>query len=166
MSACHTGLGQAFPGEGVLGPGLAGAFKLAGAKRVLASQGTVRDSDTDLMNEFYAQLSNIHEVGAALRQAQKKLRNREGRAGWPLFWAGLRLIGEIFRTAQQPFAAAAIPARKNNLSVSPSSQLFSGQKSVSAVWRSAYRSKVRPVVYSTDVFSSHARSCCFWAKDC
>ena len=92
LSACHTGLGEMFPGEGVLG--LTRAFQLAGAKRVLASQWAISDDATkDLMNAFYAELIETNEVGEALRRAQRKLCNRDGRAGWPLFWAGLKLIG-------------------------------------------------------------------------
>ena len=92
LSACHTGLGEMFPGEGVVG--LTRAFQLAGAKRVLASQWAIKDDATkDLMNEFYAELIKTHEVGKALLVAQRKLRHRDGRAGWPVFWAGLKLVG-------------------------------------------------------------------------
>lgn len=92
LSACHTGLGEMFQGEGMLG--LTRACQVAGAKRVLASQRAISDVATkDLMIAFYEELVQRNEVGEALRLAQRKLRDRPGRAGWPLFWAGLKLIG-------------------------------------------------------------------------
>ena len=92
LSACHTGLGESFRGEGVWGLGQ--AMMIAGASRVVTSLWAVRDETTkDLMVAFY---QNLLECGLApsqaLRAAQVQLARRAETAD-PYFWAGFVLQG-------------------------------------------------------------------------
>ncbi len=69
LSACETGLGWTFQGEGSLG--LAWSFFHAGARRVISSMWKVQDEPTArLMAAFYRHLTRGLEPAAALRRAQ------------------------------------------------------------------------------------------------
>ncbi len=79
LSACRTGLGEQYNGEGVFG--LQRAFHIAGAKNVVASLWTVDDESTAaLMNLFYYHLWEKNELPLeALHHAQLELyRNPQG----------------------------------------------------------------------------------------
>jgi CHAT domain-containing protein len=96
LSACETGRGRIFDGEGILG--LTRAFMYAGSPRVLCSLWKVDDEATGaLMTKFYA-LWNPKDgskglaPAAALRAAQEHVRSQEK---WkhPYFWAAWVLWG-------------------------------------------------------------------------
>jgi CHAT domain-containing protein len=94
LSACRTGLGKLFNGEGMIG--LTRAFLYAGASSVLVSVWNVNDMATaELMKEFYHNLQKGMSKNEALRQAKRELINGQKRA-WrhPYFWAPFVLIGE------------------------------------------------------------------------
>jgi CHAT domain-containing protein len=96
LSACETGRGRIFDGEGILG--LTRAFMYAGSPRVLCSLWKVDDEATGaLMTKFYALWnpkdgSNGLSPAAALRAAQAFVRSQEK---WkhPYFWAAWVLWG-------------------------------------------------------------------------
>lgn len=92
LSACQTALGEAAPGEGVLG--LVQGFQIAGAKDVVASLWEVDDAATRLLMErFYALTQRTAEpvsTAEALRQAALWLRDaRPGGVDYahPRTWA-------------------------------------------------------------------------------
>lgn len=93
LSACDTGLGKEFKGEGLVG--LTRGFMYAGALRVMASLWKVEDEPTaKLMKLFYqGMLKDKLSAAAALRQAQIALWQD---AQWhaPYFWAAFTLQGE------------------------------------------------------------------------
>ena len=78
LSACETGLGQGYYGQGVMG--LQRAFQAAGARAVVASLWRVDDAATTvLMEQFYTNLwSKKMPKLEALRQAQLTVLNDPG----------------------------------------------------------------------------------------
>jgi len=78
LSACDTGLGEGYYGQGV--QGLERAFEAAGARAVVASLWKVNDAATTvLMEQFYANLwSKKMPKLEALRQAQLTVLNNPG----------------------------------------------------------------------------------------
>ncbi len=95
LSACESGLGEVAPGEGV--QGLQRGFRAAGADRVVFSLWQVPDEPTQrLMEAFYAGLAAGLRPGAALREAQVAMleRNREQRgSGAATDWAAFVVGG-------------------------------------------------------------------------
>ena len=96
LSACETGRGKAWYGEGVVG--LTQAFLFAGAPRVLCSLWKVDDEATSaLMTKFYA-LWNPTDTAkgltaaAALKAAQAHIR-AQPRWSDPRYWAAWVLWG-------------------------------------------------------------------------
>jgi CHAT domain-containing protein len=92
LSACETGLGKEFGGEGLVG--LTRAFQYAGARSVLASLWSVGDSSTsELMKGFYGGLKAGKSKDEALRGAQLKLLKDE-RTASPFHWAAFQIYGD------------------------------------------------------------------------
>lgn len=91
LSACNTGKGKTFEGQGVMG--LRAAIIGAGARGVLMSLWPVDDEATrELMEQFYRNLWNARTPMApaeALRAAQRSLASATG-GKWehPYYWAG------------------------------------------------------------------------------
>ncbi|MDX2044932.1 MAG: CHAT domain-containing protein [Acidobacteriota bacterium] len=93
LSACQTGLGKEYRGEGLVG--LTRGFMYAGAARVVVSLWNVNDRATsELMARFYQKmLKESLPPAAALRSAQVELwRQRQWSA--PYYWAAFVLQGE------------------------------------------------------------------------
>ena len=96
LSACETGAGRVFQGEGLVG--LTRAFMFAGSPRVIVSLWRVDDEATrDLMVKFYELwlgTGGKPALGAAeaLRQAQDSIRAQE-RWAHPYYWAAWVLWG-------------------------------------------------------------------------
>jgi CHAT domain-containing protein len=87
LSTCESGLGEVISAEGVYG--MARAFKLAGAEKVLISLWKLDDAIAGIiMEEFYKQLLQGKSAAAALKAAQQLMRKKRG----PYYWAGLILI--------------------------------------------------------------------------
>jgi CHAT domain-containing protein len=93
ISACESGVGKQFKGEGLIT--LTRGFMYAGAARVVASLWRVGDSATAaLMAEFYKEMfSNEKKPAAALRAAQLTI-SKQKRWRDPYFWAGFVIQGE------------------------------------------------------------------------
>ena len=93
LSACQTGLGKAYKGEGLVG--LTRGFMYAGAARVVVSLWNVNDRATaELMEKFYTRLlKDGQRPAAALRAAQVEMWQQKQ---WqsPYYWAGFGLQGE------------------------------------------------------------------------
>ena len=89
LSACETALHGVQGGDEVFG--LARAFLVAGAQRVLASLCVVDDATTaQLMADFYAALRGGQQPATALRHAQLAARQRQAH---PHHWASFALTG-------------------------------------------------------------------------
>lgn len=88
LSACNTGSGRVYSGEGVLG--LSRAFLIAGSRAVLVSMWPVDSGATEaLMKSFYI----AHRAGAppedALKKAMQEVRATDPH---PMFWAPFFLV--------------------------------------------------------------------------
>lgn len=95
LSACDSGLGQTFGGEGLYG--LVRAFHYAGAPSVVASLWPVIDASAGaLMERFHAAIAAGRTIDDALRHAQIALiRGEAGDPGrHPFAWAGFQLYGD------------------------------------------------------------------------
>jgi CHAT domain-containing protein/Tfp pilus assembly protein PilF len=93
LSACQTGLGKIFKGEGVIG--LSRALVYAGAKNIIVSFWSVADESTSMfMKDFYHNLLSHpgQNYSADLRQAKLNLLHSEKYAD-PFYWAPFVLIG-------------------------------------------------------------------------
>jgi tetratricopeptide (TPR) repeat protein len=102
LSACETGQGKVYEGEGIVG--WTRAFMFAGAPRVLVSLWNVDDRATRmLMEKFYA-LWGDQGLGAAaaLRKAQHFVRDHEEEVVDP---AASRAAGRDVTTKKTPYAA-------------------------------------------------------------
>jgi CHAT domain-containing protein/tetratricopeptide (TPR) repeat protein len=90
LSACRSGQGRLYNGEGV--HGLARAFLHAGSRGVVCSLWSVDDKETaDFMAAFYGRLKDGRPAADALRDTRLEM-IRAGKA--PLYWAPFILIGE------------------------------------------------------------------------
>jgi CHAT domain-containing protein/Tfp pilus assembly protein PilF len=92
LSACDTGLGEVYNGEGVYG--LRRAFVLAGAESLVLSLWPASDYSTrSLMTSYYRNLKQGLGRGAALRQVQLDMLRRDPRLH-PFYWANFIQSGE------------------------------------------------------------------------
>ena len=94
LSACNTGVGKYFSGEGIIS--LASSFLSAGAKSVIMTPWKIPDETTpEIVGSFYENLAKGMYKAEALRQA--KLTYLENQADplkrHPNFWAGFVLVG-------------------------------------------------------------------------
>jgi CHAT domain-containing protein len=90
LSACETGKGRLYAGEGVTG--LARAFLYAGSRGVVCSRWSVDDRETaNLMSRLYVGLKDGKPTADALRAAKLEM-IRAGKP--PVYWAPFILIGE------------------------------------------------------------------------
>ena len=90
LSACETGLGYMYPGESVWG--LVRGFRLAGARSVVATLWQVPDEEhSELMLDFYRGLLAGESKVAALKHAQRTMRNKFPEVPW--IWASVVLYG-------------------------------------------------------------------------
>ncbi len=97
LSACHSGLAEAWSREGTLG--MRRAFDLAGARTVIASQWAVEDEAArEWMQALYtARAAGATTAAAALESASRAVlaeRRSQGRSTHPFYWAAFSSSGE------------------------------------------------------------------------
>ncbi len=94
LSACNTGTGNLFSGEGVIS--LTRGFFLAGALSVVNTLWDVNDdAGAKVITGFYHYLSRGEEKGVALRMAKLDyLKNAPPTYSNPQYWAAYRVMGD------------------------------------------------------------------------
>jgi CHAT domain-containing protein/tetratricopeptide (TPR) repeat protein len=97
LSACHSGLAEAWAREGTFG--MRRAFDLAGVRTVIASQWAVDDDATrDWMEHLYrARARGETNAAAALQSASRAVlaaRRKAGLTTHPFYWAAFSASGE------------------------------------------------------------------------
>lgn len=94
LSACETGLGKQYKGEGIFS--IARAFYYAGCPAIVMSLWKVNDKYTaNLMQRFYRNLAKKIPVDAALRDAKCSFLEEAGELeAHPANWASFILIGD------------------------------------------------------------------------
>lgn len=98
LSACETGLGKIFRGQGVIG--LTQAFLIAGANRVAVALWQIDDRATsDFMESFYTGLAQSPDTDYRARLNQTKRAFLAGKFGkkfmHPAYWAPFVLYGKL-----------------------------------------------------------------------
>ena len=96
LSACNTGKGKLYSGEGVYS--LSRSFLKAGAASVVYSLWNVNDnSGAEITASFYNYLSKADAKNTALRQAKLDyLKASEPTLSDPVFWSGYVLTGSVY----------------------------------------------------------------------
>ena len=90
LSACESGLGSVFTGEGIYG--LSRAFFLSGVRTLVMSLWKVPDDQTrELMEEFYQRILGGETCAEALRSAQLQLKSRYAN---PFYWGAFICQGD------------------------------------------------------------------------
>ncbi|MEK6477104.1 CHAT domain-containing tetratricopeptide repeat protein [Catalinimonas sp. 4WD22] len=104
LSACETGLGKYFKGEGVYH--IARAFQYAGCPSIVSSLWRIDDQKTTkIMYVFYQELSKEQNIAQALRTSKiNYLNNSDETLAHPKFWSGLIILGnsEKFTISNSP----------------------------------------------------------------
>jgi len=92
LSACDTGLGRFFAGEGVVG--LPTALLVAGSRSVIVTLWSVADeSAADFMPRFYKRLKAGKSPAEALRETKLEFARSKGPYSSPRHWAPYVLYG-------------------------------------------------------------------------
>jgi CHAT domain-containing protein/Tfp pilus assembly protein PilF len=95
LSACESGSGQLFQGEGIFS--MARAFAFAGSPSVIMSLWKINDrSTTQLMSQFYRQLSESIPIDESLHLAKRNyLQLSDELTAHPANWAAIVPIGDM-----------------------------------------------------------------------
>lgn len=95
LSACQTGLGRVYKGEGMIS--LARAFQYAGCPSVTMSLWSVADaSTTEITTLYYGNLNEGLSKNKALQKAKLEFINSQSAAKQhPFFWAGFVHLGDM-----------------------------------------------------------------------
>jgi len=92
LSACQTGLGKIYKGEGIVG--LSRALLYAGANNMVVSLWSVADRSTaELMVDFYGNVLQQNTYSQGLQKAKRKMIEQKTYAA-PYYWAPFILIGQ------------------------------------------------------------------------
>ena len=95
LSACNTGIGRYFEGEGVVS--LASSFFSTKVHNLVMSLWNINDNSTaEIMNIFYRELADGLSPAAALKEAKVEfiLNHKNTEITHPYFWAGLVVTGD------------------------------------------------------------------------
>ncbi|MEN7549744.1 CHAT domain-containing protein [Rapidithrix thailandica] len=97
LSACESGLGKLYQGEGVYS--MARAFTYAGSPTIVMSLWEINDRITaDIMSNFYQQLNEGHSIDEGLYQAKNNyLNSSDPLEAHPLYWASFVPLGKMTR---------------------------------------------------------------------
>lgn len=95
LSACQTGLGRVYNGEGMIS--LARAFQYAGCPSVTMSLWSVADaSTTEMTTLYYSYLNDGYSKNKALQQAKLDFINAQSPSKQhPFYWAGFVHLGDF-----------------------------------------------------------------------
>lgn len=95
LSACETGLGKFYSGEGLYS--IARGFAYAGCPAIISTLWKIDDHiTTTLIKSFYEKLSEELAIDEALRYAQLNyLTNSDELNGHPRYWAGFISMGDM-----------------------------------------------------------------------
>jgi len=96
LSACQSGVGDAWPREGAVG--MQSAFRIAGARDVIASQWSIGDESTrEWMRALYAAraggATGAGDAAAAACRRVLSARRASKRSTHPFYWAGFTTVG-------------------------------------------------------------------------
>jgi CHAT domain-containing protein len=109
LSACETGMGKIYEGEGVYN--LARGFRYAGCPTLISSLWKINDTSTaSIVKGFYQQLALGKTLDDALKQSKNQyLNSADELLAHPRYWAGMLLIGEtdpiILKEQQRPWSS-------------------------------------------------------------
>ncbi len=96
LSACRSGVAESWTGEGLLG--MRRAFRIAGARTVIASAWDVADDATrEWMGELYEARGRGAGAADAVRAASRSVlaaRRSSGRSTHPFYWAAFTATGD------------------------------------------------------------------------
>ncbi|TNE57030.1 MAG: CHAT domain-containing protein [Bacteroidetes bacterium] len=104
LSACETGTGPVWKGEGVIS--LARAFAYNGAQSIITTLWSIDDKHTsNLMVDFYANLQKGQLKSEALANAKRQFIKDapESHRGHPLYWAAFMPIGNMEPVGFSPY---------------------------------------------------------------
>ncbi len=103
LSACNTGIGKYYRGEGVIS--LAQGFLYAGVPNIMLSLWTVADFSTArIMTGFYENLKQDSPIPVALRKAKLDyLKQADSNTAAPYYWGGFIVIGNYGNAAAVPY---------------------------------------------------------------
>ena len=91
LSACETGVGEIYTGEGVYG--LKRAFQQAGAQSVLSTLWSISDTSTStFMSDFYRRYLGGSQAQQALRDTQLEFIDNK-QWSHPYYWAAFVMVG-------------------------------------------------------------------------
>ncbi len=95
LSACETGVGKAYDGEGIFS--IARGFAYAGTPSLVMSQWKANDQSTQwVMSHFYHHLNRGVTVSKAMQLAKIDFLNQVNpNVARPYFWAGLVVMGDV-----------------------------------------------------------------------
>ena len=108
LSACETGMGKIYEGEGVYN--LARGFRYAGCPTLISSLWRIDDRSTALIVKgFYQQLAFGKNLDDALKQSKNQyINSADELLAHPRYWAGMLLIGEtapiILKEQKRPWS--------------------------------------------------------------
>ena len=102
LSACETGLGKRFKGEGIFS--MARSFAYAGSESIIMSYWNANDNATaEIMENFYKHLVDGATVNAALKNAKViYMKNAEELTAHPSTWAAFVALGNMGTPIFQP----------------------------------------------------------------
>ena len=102
LSACESGVGKNFQGEGVYS--MSRAFSYAGCPTTVMSLWRISDKTTPkILESFYRQISNGHPVDVALQQAKiQYLADYPQNLSHPAYWAAMVMYGNTDKLIDNP----------------------------------------------------------------